>query len=34
MNNLDFKNAVDEMETLCNQVLRKDDADRKIGVTG
>jgi carboxymethylenebutenolidase len=34
MNNLDFKLAVDEMETLCNQVLLKDNADRKVGVCG
>eukprot|EP00567_Pseudictyota_dubia_P013210 CAMPEP_0197438958 /NCGR_PEP_ID=MMETSP1175-20131217/5814_1 /TAXON_ID=1003142 /ORGANISM="Triceratium dubium, Strain CCMP147" /LENGTH=237 /DNA_ID=CAMNT_0042968779 /DNA_START=91 /DNA_END=804 /DNA_ORIENTATION=- len=33
MDNLDFKNAVDEIETLCKD-LQKDDADRKIGVTG
>jgi carboxymethylenebutenolidase len=32
-NNLDFKNAVDEIEQICED-LRKDDADRKIGVTG
>ena len=30
----DFKNAVDEMETLIDQVLLKDNADRKIGVCG
>lgn len=34
MNNLDFKNAVAEIETLCQQVIAKDDVDRKIGVVG
>mmetsp|Transcript_3481 Transcript_3481/g.5304 ORF Transcript_3481/g.5304 Transcript_3481/m.5304 type:complete len:239 (-) Transcript_3481:289-1005(-) len=33
MNNLDFKNAVDEIEALCNE-LRKDQTERKIGVMG
>lgn len=33
MNNLDFKLAVQEIESLCNE-LRKDSTDRKIGVTG
>ena len=34
MNNLDFKNAVTEIETLCRDVIAKDDVDRKIGVVG
>lgn len=35
MNNLDFKNAVAEIETLCKEVIAKDNmADRKIGVVG
>lgn len=34
MNNLDFKNAVNEMETLCKEVVLKDNADRKVGVCG
>lgn len=33
MDNLDFKNAVDEIEVLSAE-LRKDDADRKIAVIG
>ena len=33
MNNLDFKVAVEEMEQICNS-LRKDNADRKIGIAG
>mmetsp|Transcript_8582 Transcript_8582/g.20670 ORF Transcript_8582/g.20670 Transcript_8582/m.20670 type:complete len:239 (-) Transcript_8582:68-784(-) len=33
MDNLDFKNAVDEIEVLCAE-LQKDNADRKIGVIG
>ena len=34
MNNLDFKNAVAEIETLCKEVIAKDDPDRKVGVVG
>ena len=34
MNNLDFKNAVAEMELLCKQVIAKDQPNRKIGVCG
>lgn len=34
MNNLDFKNAVDEMETLCKEVVLKGKADKKVGVCG
>ncbi|CAB9520447.1 Dienelactone hydrolase family [Seminavis robusta] len=34
MNNLDFKNAVNEMELLCKDIIRKEDADRKVGVCG
>lgn len=33
MNNLDFKNAVDEIHLLCKEI-RSDSADKKIGVTG
>lgn len=33
MNNLDFKNAVDEIESLCDE-LRKDQPDRKIAIAG
>lgn len=33
MNNLDFKKAVDEIGIICGE-LRKNDAVRKIGVTG
>lgn len=33
MDNLDFKNAVDEIEVLCAE-LQKDNADRKIAVIG
>ena len=33
MDNLDFKNAVDEIEVLCAE-LQKDNADRKIAVVG
>ncbi|KAL3934209.1 MAG: hypothetical protein SGBAC_010021 [Bacillariaceae sp.] len=33
MDNLDFKNAVDEIELLCAE-LQKGNADRKIGVVG
>jgi carboxymethylenebutenolidase len=33
MDNLDFKNAVDEIEVLCAEI-QKDSPDRKIGVVG
>eukprot|EP00980_Cylindrotheca_fusiformis_P024329 scaffold11750_cov54-Cylindrotheca_fusiformis.AAC.2 len=34
MDNLDFKNAVEEITVLCTKELQKDDPDRKIGAIG